>query len=77
MLTKIVEENPPTSRLALGRAVSRLSTSSTESAGEIDHGTSITGGSEGEQTLTEHEEEDENKAGAVAKQEDGYECAVS
>ena len=76
-MTKIAEQNPPTSRLALARAHSRLSTSSTESAGDIDHGTSITGGSEGEQTLTEHEEEDENEAEAAAKQEDGYECVLS
>ena len=77
LLAKIVEQNPPTSRLTLGRAVSRLSTSSTESAGDIDHGTSIAGGSEGEQTLTEHEDEDADDAGAAAKQEDGYECAIS
>ena len=77
LLAKIVEQNPPTSRLTLGRAVSRLSTSSTESAGDIDHGTSIAGGSEGEQTLTEHEDEDADDAGAAAKQEDGYECSIS
>ena len=77
LLAKIVEQNPPTSRLTLGRAVSRLSTSSTESAGDIDHGTSIAGGSEGEQTLTEHEDEDADDTGAAAKQEDGYECAIS
>ncbi len=51
-LRKIDEQNPPTSRMTLS-GPSRLSTSSTESAGDIDRGASLTGGSEGEATLTE------------------------